>query len=215
MSDLSKLNEVNIDILKELSNISSGHALKSFIELTDLSLDIRVPEIKLIDFRDLPKIFGDEDNIIAAVSQEVAGEINASILIGMDGPSISVLLKNMYKKFSLECKDDDISIENLSEDHLSVLTEVGSILSGTYISTLSDFVKASATLSCACIAVDMAGAIMSQILCTLDSNPDKVLILGTEIFVNDETINTKIILLPDDDTLDYLISSVNKYYVNV
>lgn len=211
---MKNMDEMNLSILREVCNIASGSALKSLIGLTGLNLDIGVPKVELADFRELPTIFGSEDSVIAAVSQDVQGEINSSILLGLDGKSIKILLENINKVFDLK-SNIEIDIDNLDESQISILSEVGSILSGSYISSISDFIKAESSLTAPTIAIDMSGAILSQVLCNLDQEDDRILLIGTNIYVDNEIINAKIVLLPKHGALDYLLDTVRARYVNV
>lgn len=207
------INAYNLDILKEVCNIASGNALKALIDLTGLNLDITVPDVRLADFRELPKAFGSEDSVIAAISQEVAGDFDSSILLGLDGQSIMVLLSNVNKKFDIN--DDEINVSNLKESQLSTLNEVGSILSGSYVSAIADFIKADISLTAPSIAVDMSGAILTQLLCTMDSSIEKVLLIGTDLCIDGEVINAKIVLIPQEGALNFLLESVKKHYVEL
>lgn len=210
---MNNINEYNLDILKEVCNIASGNALKSLIDLTGLNLDIKVPDVRLADFRELPKAFGSEDSVIAAVSQEVEGELKSSILLGLDGESVAVLLSNINKKFNIN--NDVVCINNLTDTQLSTLNEVGSILSGSYVSAISDFIKANVSLTAPSIAVDMSGAILTQVLCGMDSNIDKVLLIGTDLCIDGQVINAKIVLLPKEGALSFLLESVEQHYVRL
>lgn len=210
---MNNINEYNLDILKEVCNIASGNALKSLIDLTGLNLDIKVPDVRLADFRELPKAFGSEDSVIAAVSQKVKGELKSSILLGLDGESVTVLLSNINKKFNIN--NDSVCINNLTDTQLSTLNEVGSILSGSYVSAISDFIKANVSLTAPSIAVDMSGAILTQVLCDMDSNIDKVLLIGTDLCIDGQVINAKIVLLPNEGALSFLLESVEQHYVRL
>lgn len=210
---MNNINEYNLDILKEVCNIASGNALKSLIDLTGLNLDITVPDVRLADFRDLPKAFGSEDSVIAAISQEVEGEFNSSILLGLDEESVKVLLTNVNNKFGME--NDTVKVSNLTDTQLSTLTEVGSILSGSYVSAISDFIKANVSLTAPGIAVDMAGAILTQVLCAMNTSVDKVLLIGTDLCIDGQVINAKIVLLPREGALSFLLESVKRHYVRV
>lgn len=211
---MKNMDEMNLSILREVCNIASANALKSLIGLTGLRLDIGVPNVDLADFRELTTIFGSEDSVIAAVSQDVEGDINSSILLGLDGKSIKILLENINKVFGLE-SSAEIDINNLDESQISILNEVGSILSGSYISSISDFIQTESSLTAPTIAIDMSGAILSQVLCNLDQEEDRILLIGTNIYVDNEVINAKIVLLPRHGALDYLLDTVRARYVNV
>lgn len=212
---MNNMNEMNLSILREVCNIASGNALKSLIGLTGLNLDIDVPSVELSDFRNLPSMFfGSEDSVIAAVSQDIEGDLKASILLGVDGESIKILLDNINKNYNME-KGKQVDISNLDESQISMINEVGSILSGSYVSALADFIKAESSLTAPTIAVDMSGAILSQVFSSLDSQEDKVLLIGTNLTIDKKIINAKIVLLPKKGALDYLLETVTAQYVNI
>lgn len=208
------INDSNLDILKEVCNIASGNALKSLIDLTGLNLDIQVPDVRLADFRELPSIFGSEDKMIAAISQETQGDINASLFIGFDDSSVEILLSNMSKKLKI-FDEKEVKFFDLTDDHLSMVNEVGSILTGSYISAIADFIKCTTSLSAPTIAIDMAGAILSQVLSTNVSSDERVLLIGTNLCVDGSVINAKIVLLPKECALEFLLDSVKKQYVEI
>lgn len=210
---MKMINDYNLDILKEVCNIASGNALKSLIDLTGLNLDITVPDVRLTDFRELPNVFGSEDNIIGAISQDVKGDFESSILLGLDGESMRVLLSSIIEKFGNN--NENVDVKNLTEAQLSTLSEVGGILSGSYISAISDFIKTNTSLTVPSVAVDMSGAILTQVLCALESDISQVLLIGTDLCVDGKVINAKIVLLPQDGALDFLLYSVKKHYVRL
>lgn len=209
--NVKDLNEMDLSILREVCNIGSGNALRSLYELTKLNLDIDVPTLEFADFRELPiKFFNSEENIIATVSQDVEGDLDASLLLGIEGKSMELLLNSMQENFEMQdAKKADIS--SLDETQLSMVSEIGSILCGSYISALSDFIQSSNQLSAPVVAIDMSAAVISQIVSDIGSE-DKILLIGTNLSLDGNIINAKIILLPKKGALDYLIDSVQKYY---
>lgn len=215
IKNINEMDEMNLSILREVCNIASGNALKALVELTGLNLDIDIPSVELADFRELPtRFFKSDENVVAAISQDILGDLNASILVGVDRDSIELLLENMQKTFGVY-DDSEIDINCLTESQLSMVSEIGSILSGSYVSALSDFIKAENNLTAPSLAVDMSAAILSQVFSNVDSQDDRVLLIGTNLTIDKKIINTKIVLLPREGTLSYLLDTVQKQYVNV
>lgn len=215
IKNINEMGEMNLSILREVCNIASGNALKSLVELTGLNLDIDVPAVEFADFRELPtRFFESDDNIVGAVSQDIIGDLNASILVGLDSDSMVLLLDNIQKTFGVY-DESSVEINNLTDSQLSMLSEIGSILAGSYVSALSDFIKAESKLTAPSVAVDMSAAILSQVFSCIDSHDDRVLLIGTNLTIDKKVINTKIVLLPRAGALDYLLETVQSQYVNV
>ncbi len=210
---MMNLNELNLDILKEVCNIASGRALASLIDLTGLKIERSSTDVRLEDFRNIPAIFGSEDSIIAATSQDSFGDLKSSIFVGFDERSVNILLDAINEKFSLPSTEFDFY--NMTEVHLSTISEIGGILTGSYIGAIANFIKAEISLNVPTIAVDMSAAIISQVLSTSLHEDDKILLISTDFTINGELINIKIILLPEEGALNFLISSIKRYYLEI
>ncbi|HAA63663.1 MAG TPA: CheY-P-specific phosphatase CheC, partial [Thermoanaerobacter sp.] len=56
--DINRLNEMYIDILKELGNIGSGNAITALSTMIGKKMDMQVPKVKILDFKEVSDIFG-------------------------------------------------------------------------------------------------------------------------------------------------------------
>ena len=65
MTDLKNLSEVELDILKELGNIGTGHAATSLSKLLNKDVYFSVPEVKIGEIKNLSSEFIDE--VVAGV----------------------------------------------------------------------------------------------------------------------------------------------------
>ena len=57
--DLSSITTVQLDVLKEISNIGAGNAATSLSQILGQKVDMHVPNASVVDFNDLLGIFGD------------------------------------------------------------------------------------------------------------------------------------------------------------
>ena len=48
-----ELNEVHIDILKEVGNIGAGNAATSLSQMLSKRIEMNVPEVSLLDYNDI------------------------------------------------------------------------------------------------------------------------------------------------------------------
>src|SRR5699024_8317856 len=71
--------------------------------------------------------------------------------------------------------------EESSELAISILQEIGNILTGSYLSALSDFTNINMKPSVPYLNVDMAGAILTIGLLELSQVSDHVIIIDTKI----------------------------------
>ena len=58
---LEKLNDVQFDVLKEIGNIGAGNATTALSTMHNVKMDMSVPNVALIQFKDISTIIGSED----------------------------------------------------------------------------------------------------------------------------------------------------------
>ena len=111
-------------------------------------------------------------------------------------------------------KDESIDLQQppFGELPLSALQELGNILSGSYLSSLSDFTNLSLYPSVPALAIDMAGAIVSYGLIELSQVSDYAIVINTSIneenTVFSESLNGHFFLLPDPDSFHRIFKAL-------
>ena len=61
------INEIQIDILKEIGNIGAGNATTALAKLINSKIDMKVPKVALVEFPYLAEIIGDEEQLMVAI----------------------------------------------------------------------------------------------------------------------------------------------------
>jgi chemotaxis protein CheC len=83
----------------------------------------------------------------------------------------------------------------------SALTEVGNILSSSYMNALSQFCRLNMRLTPPALAIDMAGALIDVILIQLSASGNLALVIETNFFQGDRALEGYFFILPDPDSL--------------
>ena len=75
-----------VDVLKELGNIGAGNAMTALAQMLNCKVDMKVPQVRLLEFRDVGALIGGEEQIMAGIYLAVEGDITGSImfLLGKD-----------------------------------------------------------------------------------------------------------------------------------
>ena len=90
----------------------------------------------------------------------------------------------------------------------SALQEIGNIITGAYLSSLSNLTQMSINASIPYIAIDMAGAILSVPAIEFGKIGDNALLIQTEFGENDTQVNGFFILIPTLDSYNAILSSL-------
>jgi len=197
---VESLNSSIIDVLKEIGNIGAGNAATSLAKMLNKKVDMEVPQVKILEFADVPKLIGGEENLVTGVYFNLEGDLTGSFLFLLDEESALGLLNLMMP---MEFKEFD-------EMSNSALMEVGNILSGAYISSLASLTNLNISISVPSISYDMAGAILSVPAIQFGMVSDQVLIVENEFFDDDkdDMISGYFLLVPDLESYDVLLKSL-------
>ncbi|HEX3022339.1 MAG TPA: chemotaxis protein CheC, partial [Lachnospiraceae bacterium] len=90
----------------------------------------------------------------------------------------------------------------------SALNEIGNIIAGAYLSSLSALTNMLITSSVPYMAIDMAGAILSVPAIEFGKVGDKALMIQSQFGEDDDAVNGYFILIPTIDSYGKIMSSL-------
>ncbi|KIL50494.1 hypothetical protein KP77_18690 [Jeotgalibacillus alimentarius] len=206
MSYEEDITAYHLDILREIGNIGAGNAATALSALLGNKVDMAVPHVKVVSFDEMMDIAGGPENIVVSVFLRIEGEMTGSMFFILSTTQAESFIRTLTNNKSFNF--DDIGESELG---LSALQEMGNILSGSYLSSLSDFTNLNLYPTVPAIAIDMAGAIISFGLVELSQAGDKVIVIDTELTDDGEKregANGQFFLLPDPESFKILFRSL-------
>ena len=72
---LEDVNNMYLDVLKEIGNIGAGNATTAIANMLGMKIDMNVPNVKLMEVSKLGTAVGAEDETIVGIFLEVMNEI--------------------------------------------------------------------------------------------------------------------------------------------
>lgn len=201
MGDLSldQMSQEYFDILKELGNIGAGNATTALAQMLQCKVDMSVPQVNLLEFKELGAVMGGEEQIMAGIYLGVEGDITGSIMF--------LLEKNSAKHLVAKLMGMASEGEDFSEIEFSALKEVGNIITGAYLNSLSTLTNLVIYPSIPDLTVDMAGAILSVPAIEFGALGDRILLIQTQFF-DEVAIDGYFILIPDLDSYGRILSAL-------
>lgn len=202
MSDTLSINEMEFDVLREIGNIGSGHAATALAKMLNQKIDIRVPNAVMCDFNYLVQMVGGEEKIVIGILLTLSDDIEGMMMFLLDMSSAYSLLR---KLMFTDLKDDD----ELNEMHLSAIQEIGNIITGAYLSSLSDLTHLKINQSTPYMSIDMAGAVLDVPAIEFGKLGDKAVMIEAEFDDEDgKGINGYFLLIPTMDSYTRIMSSL-------
>ncbi len=201
MSEMSvdSISQEYFDILREIGNIGAGNATTALAQMLQCKVDMSVPKVALLEFKDVGEAMGGEEQVMAGIYLGVEGDITGSIMFLLEKNAARFLVS---KLMGMPMEGDDFT-----EMEFSALKEVGNIITGAYLNSLSALTNLVIYPSIPDITVDMAGAIMSVPAIQFGEMGDKMLLIQNQFF-DEISIDGYFILMPDMDSYGKILAAL-------
>lgn len=198
--NLNDVSQEYFDVLKELGNIGAGNATTALAQMLQCKVDMKVPQVKLLEFNEVGAAMGGEEQIMAGIYLLVEGDITGSIMFLLEEKAARALVKQLMGIYAEEG-------EGFSEMELSALKEIGNIITGAYLNSLSVLTNLKIFPSVPDLSIDMAGAILSVPAIEFGTIGDHILLIQTQ-FTDEVELNGYFILVPDLESYDKIMNSL-------
>lgn len=198
--DLASLSNTYFDVLKELGNIGAGNATTALAQLLQCKVDMTVPQVRLLEFREVGNVIGGEEQLMVGIYLSVEGDINGSMMFLVESKSAAHLVSKLMGQ-------EPTQESEFGEMELSALQEIGNIITGAYLNSLSTLTNMKIYPSVPSIAIDMAGAILSVPAIEFGKVADQILLIETK-FMDDIDIEGYFILVPDLESYGKILGAL-------
>lgn len=198
--NLDRISETYMDVLKELGNIGAGNAMTALAQMLGCKVDMRVPQIRLLEFKEVGAIMGGEEQIMVGVLLGVEGDITGSMMFLMEKDSARHLVDKLMMGMAPQG-------DTFNEMELSAIKELGNIITGAYLNSLSLITNLMIYPTPPELTVDMAGAILSVPAIEFGVMGDNILLIQSQFF-DDVELDGYFILIPDLDSYSKILGSL-------
>lgn len=188
------------DVLREIGNIGAGNATTALAQMLQCKVDMKVPQVKLLDFQEVGAAMGGEEQIMAGVYLLVEGDITGSMMFLLEEKAAHCLVSKLMQ---MPMNEDG----QFTEMELSALKEIGNIIVASYLNSLSVLTNMVIMPSVPDLSIDMAGAILSVPAIEFGEVGDKMLLIQTQ-FTDDVDLDGYFVLVPDLESYDKILTAI-------
>ena len=186
---LEQVTENYYDVLKEIGNIGAGNAMTALSQMLQCKVDMKVPQVRLLEFSEVGDMIGGEEQIMVGVLLGVEGDITGSMMFMVQEDSA----RHLIQKITMGMLPEGTEFEEMG---LSAMREVGNIITGAYLNSLSTLTNLKIYPTPPALTVDMAGAILSVPAIQFGIFGDKILMIQSQ-FYDEIELDGYFILIPD------------------
>ncbi len=200
---LEKLDDVQFDVLKEIGNIGAGNATTALSTMLNVKMDMSVPNVALIQFKDITTIIGSEDQTVVGILLGLEGDIDGMMMFIFDTKSAHHLVNSLMFQNDAEVDED----ADFTEMEMSELNEIGNIASGSYLTEISTLTNMNIIATVPQMTVDMIGALLSVPASEFGKYGDKLLLIQTQ-FGELDFVKGYFLLIPELESYDKILRSL-------
>lgn len=169
---------IQLDALKEVSNIGAGNGATSLSLMLGKKIDMTVPAVNIVKMNDIINEAGDIEAF--AILVRVLGDITGSILLVFDKEKAFSIVEQIMAGMSKKEKEFEIQS--------SALCEIGNIISASYMNAISNFTGLEIAPSVPAMADDMLSSILSMAFLESGQYDDYILDIET-VFLDQDNNN--------------------------
>lgn len=196
---IDDINSIQIDALAEIGTIGSGNAVTALSNLLGKEITIAVPKVRIMNFNDAVEFIGGPENIVVGLLVRLGGDIQGMMMFVLQAGFAKNIVHSLFGKQLDDIYDAD-------EMDFSAISEIGNILSASYVNALSTLTGLSIEISVPSVCIDMAGAILSVPAIEFARIGNKVMFIDDTFSIDGGTLKSNMILVPEMDSLNLLFS---------
>lgn len=195
-----EISQLQLDALREIGNIGSGHAATALSSLLQRRIDMSVPEVWVVPYENIETIVGQLDSPQAVVYVKVEGGAEGKAVFFFPLESAQIVVQALL--------GTDQPLDLFADELVqSALKEVGNIMVSSFLVALTSFSGIPLQPSVPALAVDMVGAILDGIMLEEGVLDDNVLFIDTQMTGIPE-IEGQFIFLPNEGSMKKLLGAL-------
>lgn len=203
--DYSDLNDMHVDILREIANIGTGNAATSLASMLQRTIDIQVPTVSFLDYQAVSDKLGGPETMMVGMMLTLDMDVSGMLMFLMKEEFAHMVLNGLlgqsFANFA-EAEADEMS--------MSAMQEIGNIMAGSYVNAISQITGLAINISPPDITIDMIGSILSVPAIHFANISDKVIFIQDEFGGSSQNPDevSNLLLIPDQESLERILEKL-------
>ncbi len=198
--DYSKLNEMHVDMLREIANMGTGNAATSLAQMLQRPINIQVPKVSFLDYAAASENMGGPETVMVGMMLTLKRDVTGMLMFVMKEEFAHMVLNSLLgQSFA--------SFTEIDEMGMSAMREIGNIMAASYVNAISQITGLTIDISPPDMTVDMVGSILSVPAIHFANISDKVIFIEDEFGGNKDEVSN-ILLIPEVDSLELILEKL-------
>jgi chemotaxis protein CheC len=201
---LDRLGPAELDALREVGNIGAGNAATSLSTMIGRPVGMRVPAARVVPLESVADAVGGPEAVVVSMYLQVVGEAPGHIVFVLPPGSARDLCDLVLAGMPAGEPDGD----GFTAMELSALSEIGNILTSSYLCALGDLTGLRLEPSPPAVGLDMAGALLSPPLAEAAMTGDVALVIETAFEADGAAADGFFLYIPTPDALGRVLAGL-------
>lgn len=193
-----QLTELQLDALREVGSIGAGHAATALSQMMGHAVDLAVPTLELVAFRDVPKAFGGPEQLVSAVHCSLVGDVRGGIMFVASRDSALGLVDLLHNR-------PVGTTHTFGAEEEALVTHVGNILISAYVAAVARLTDIDLLPSQPGFALDMAGAILEAAVTDVGASVESALLVHARFIGEALDVDAVVFFLPEPESLEVIL----------
>lgn len=195
------LNDIQLDVLREIGNIGSGNAASSLAKMLSVQIDIDVPVVRILDYEQAMQEMGGAEQMIVGLLLSLEGDVTGMMMFLLHENFAKSLLASLLGM-------DSPMVEEMDEMGYSAIQEVANVMAASYVNAIAEMTGFSINISPPDLCVDMLGAILSVPAIHYANISDKIIFIEDRFSGKNLDAPNHILMIPDVESLNKIMTSL-------
>ena len=204
-NNISELNALHLDALREVGNIGSGNAVTSLSAMLNIPVDIEIPNISVIDYENVAQYLGGKDLEVIGLALGLESDLEGVMLHVVLPEFASRIVNTFYPK-------EIHSLADISDMVLSAVKETSNITTASYANALARLTDTFINITPPIDYLGTVEDVLQKAASRFDSIGQQVIYIDESMFIANTEIKSSMILILQMDSLKKLFERLGVPY---
>ena len=154
-----------------------------------------------MDIGDAITALGSPDKLVVGILIRLQADADGMIMFLLEEPFAKTIVTGLTG-------EKPFSLYEMSADDISVLSEIGNIMGGSYVNAIANLSGMTIDMSVPALTTDMLGAIMTVPATELSEAYERVVMISEQFLIDSVEIQSNMLLIPTVKTLRMLLGKL-------
>ena len=199
--------EEQMDFIREMMNIGAGNAVTALQQMLQCPVDLIIPKVHVLPVTQASSILDNPASVVACVRMGMVGDIGGAMFFIVPEESRKKLV-SIAEKALLGIRK--LPWQKSEEVELSVVVEIGNILSGVYLTAIHDFCGLNVYHTVPVLAVDMIQPLLDEALIKTNLQMQTALLVENEFVIEEHHIRALLLIIPSSESVKPMIDALGQ-----